>query len=149
MDALKPYFDAEMEICEVNGVILLQDCRVIVPQELQSKVITMLHQSHHRIVRMKTMARLYVWWPNIEMSIETCCKACNVCVVTAPARTASCSCLKNKKLVYANAVLPVKNDDVKSTVEMDPENHYRNYIRNKLRELADLFSASGRSPVSR
>ena len=91
MDALKPYFNAQMEICEVNGVLLLQDCRVIVPQELQSKVITMLHQSHRGIVRMKTMARLYVWWPNIEMSIETCCKACNVCVVTAPARTASCS----------------------------------------------------------
>ena len=30
----------------------------------------------------------------------------------------------------------MKNDDVKSTVEMDPENHYRNYIRNKLRKLA-------------
>ena len=65
MDALKPYFNAQMEICEVNGV-LLRDCRVIVTQELQSKVITMLHQSHRGIVCMKTMARLYVWWPNIE-----------------------------------------------------------------------------------
>ena len=53
MDALKPYINAQMEICEVNGV-LLRDCRVIVPQELESKVITMLHQSHRGIVRMKT-----------------------------------------------------------------------------------------------
>ena len=90
MDALKPYINAQMEICEVNGV-LLRDCRVIVPQELQSKVITMLHQSHRGIVRMKTMARLYVWWPNIETTIETCWKACNVCAVTAPAPAANLS----------------------------------------------------------
>ena len=53
------------EIYEVNGV-LLRACRVIVLQELQSKVIIKLHQSHRGIVRMKTMARLYVWWPNID-----------------------------------------------------------------------------------
>ena len=88
MDALKPYINAQMEICEVNGV-LLRDCRLIVPQELQSKVITLLHQSHRGIVRMKTMARLYVWWSNIETTIETCCKACNVCAVTAPAPAAN------------------------------------------------------------
>ena len=45
MNSMKPYFNAQMEICEVNGV-LIRDCRVIFPQELQSKV--------------KTMARLYV-----------------------------------------------------------------------------------------
>ena len=60
MNSMKPYFNAQMEICEVNGV-LVRDCRVIVPQELQSKVITMLHKSNRGIVRMKTMARLYVW----------------------------------------------------------------------------------------
>ena len=56
--------------------------------------------------------------------------------------------------VYANVVLPMKNDDVKSTVEMDPlimaygarlyekygnETHNRNYISNKLRELTRLI----------
>ena len=40
---------------------------------------------------MKTMARLYVWWPNVEASVEACCKARNVCVVTAPAPTANLS----------------------------------------------------------
>ena len=90
MDALRPFFNAQTEICEVNGV-LLRDCRVVVPTELQTKVITMLHQSHRGVVRMKTMARLYVWWPNIEASIENCCKACNVCAVTAPAPAANLS----------------------------------------------------------
>ena len=75
-DALRPFFNTQTEICQVNGVIL-RDCRVVVPQELQTKVITMLHQSHRGVVRMKTMARLYVWWPNIEASVEACCKACN------------------------------------------------------------------------
>ena len=85
MDTLKPYFNTQMGICEVNGV-LLRDYRVIVPQELHSKVITMLQQSHRGIVRMKMMVRLYVWWPNIETGIETCCKSCNVdlcCYITS------------------------------------------------------------------
>ena len=43
----------------MNGV-LLRDCRVVVPQELQTKVTTMLHQSRRGVVRMKTMPRLYV-----------------------------------------------------------------------------------------
>ena len=42
MDALRPFFNAQTEICEVNG-ILLRDCRVVVPTELQTKVIT----NHH------------------------------------------------------------------------------------------------------
>ena len=90
MDALRPFFNTQTEICQVNGVIL-RDCRVVVPQELQTKVITMLHQSHRGVVRMKTMARLYVWWPNIEARVEACCKACNVCAVTASAPTANLS----------------------------------------------------------
>ena len=90
MDALRPFFKTQTEICQVNGVIL-RDCRVVVPQELKTKVITMLHQSHRGVVRMKTMARLYVWWPNIEASVEACCKACNVCAVTTPAPTANLS----------------------------------------------------------
>ena len=94
-DALKPHYKSQMEICEVNGV-LLRDCRVIVPQELQSKVITMLHQSYRGIVRMKTMARLYDWWPNIETSIETCCKVCTVCAVTSPAPAANLSPLPDE-----------------------------------------------------
>ena len=77
-----------MEICEVN-IVQLRDCRVIVTQELQSKVITILHKSRRGIVRMKTMARLFVWWSYIETSIETCCKACNACAVTAPAPAAN------------------------------------------------------------
>ena len=91
MDALKPYANAQ--ICEVNSV-LLRDCHVIVPQELQSKMITMLHQSHRGIVLMKTMALLYVWWPNIDTRIKTSCKPCNVCTVTAPAPASNLpSCL--------------------------------------------------------
>ena len=74
----------------MNGV-LLRNCCVIAPQEHQCKVITMLHQTYRGMVRMKTMARLYVWWPNIKTSIETCCKASNVCPVTAPALTANLS----------------------------------------------------------
>ena len=77
----------------MNGV-LVRDIRVIVLHELQSKGITMLHHSHRGIVRMKTMARLpaiSLVATNIGTSINTCCKACNVCAVTASAPAANLS----------------------------------------------------------
>ena len=57
MDALKQYFNAQMEICEVNGV-QLRYCRMI-STGVQSNDITLLHQYHRGIIRMKTMAQLY------------------------------------------------------------------------------------------
>lgn len=39
----------------------------------------MLHEAHPGIARMKSFARGYVWWPNMDESIEDCVKECTIC----------------------------------------------------------------------
>ena len=45
-------------------------CRVIIPTKLRSTVLDMLHATHLGMSGMKTLARLYVYWPLINSEIK-------------------------------------------------------------------------------
>ena len=75
---LKPYFDRREEI-SIESECLLWGVRVIVPQKLPKLVLDELHSSHPGVVRMKTIARSYFWWPKIDQAIEVKAKSCNSC----------------------------------------------------------------------
>ena len=57
--------------------------RIIVPQKYQSQLLAELHTGHMRIVRMKAIARSYVYWPNIDLDIEMLVKGCSGCASTS------------------------------------------------------------------
>ena len=44
----------------------------------------MLHLTHIGIVRMKSLARMHVWWPNIEVDIAAYYNDCTACAETGP-----------------------------------------------------------------
>lgn len=50
--------------------------RVVVPFKLQKRVLEELHSGHPVIVRMKAIARSYVWWPGPDADIELQAKMC-------------------------------------------------------------------------
>ena len=66
---------------KTNEVILLKEknlllkrpvlwgMHTIIPSSLRSKVLLELHNSHSGIVKMKSLARIHVWWPNIDAMI--------------------------------------------------------------------------------
>lgn len=62
--------------------------RVVVPAELQPAVMRLLHQAHQGMVKMKAVARSFVWWPGLDNEIEEACRECRVCqlVQRAPPR---------------------------------------------------------------
>ena len=53
--------------------------RVLVPKKLQSNVLEMLYEGHIGIVKVKQLARSYVWWPCIDNQIEKLIKGCKSC----------------------------------------------------------------------
>ena len=53
----------------------------MVPPSCQKAVLHLLHQCHPGIKRMKSLARSYVWWPNIDHALGNITKQCDPCQV--------------------------------------------------------------------
>ena len=60
---------------------ILWGSRVVVPQQGRESVLQQLHEGHPEITRMKSLARMYVWWPGINQEIERCVRTCHECQV--------------------------------------------------------------------
>ncbi|XP_018394743.1 PREDICTED: uncharacterized protein K02A2.6-like [Cyphomyrmex costatus] len=63
---------------------LASDClifehRVVIPLSLREAILRDLHTAHLGIVKIKSMARSFVYWPDIDAEIERTAKACEEC----------------------------------------------------------------------
>ena len=74
----QPYFDRRFQLSLQRGCILC-GTKVIIPTVLREQVLAEIHEGHTGIVRMKAVARMHVWWPNIDREIESCVYECNDC----------------------------------------------------------------------
>ena len=68
---LKPYCQRKHEIT-IKGNCLLWGIRVLIPKKLHQKILQELHLDHPG----KSLARSYVWWPNLDADIEVMVKSC-------------------------------------------------------------------------
>lgn len=76
--SLLPYLVRRNELTLMQGCIMWGN-RVIVPPKLRKKMLEELHTGHLGVVKMKAMARSYVWWPGLDAQIEEKCKTCVSC----------------------------------------------------------------------
>ncbi|XP_026553035.1 uncharacterized protein K02A2.6-like [Pseudonaja textilis] len=58
---------------------LLWGTRVVVPSTLRVPILKVLHEGHPGIVRMKALARSYVWWPGMDDQIAEWVSSCKPC----------------------------------------------------------------------
>lgn len=58
---------------------LLRGSRVFIPKALREQVLDELHLGHPGIVKMKLLARSFVYWKGIDNEIETKVKSCRTC----------------------------------------------------------------------
>ena len=58
---------------------LLRGIRVVIPAKFQDVMLDELHENHPGIVKMRSLARIHMWWLNIETDIETKVKNCIPC----------------------------------------------------------------------
>lgn len=66
----------------INDGILFRNDRIVVPQRLRPQVLRELHDTHIGIMKMKQLARRYVYWPGIDQEIERLVKGCENCALT-------------------------------------------------------------------
>ncbi|KAK6179270.1 hypothetical protein SNE40_011672 [Patella caerulea] len=76
---LKPYFIRRNELSTDQNCILW-GMRVIIPGKFQQRLLDHLHEVHPGMCRMKSLARSYLWWPNLDDDIEKKVRGCQVCL---------------------------------------------------------------------
>lgn len=76
--SLMPFYYRRDEITTQHGC-LMRGIRVIIPTKFRKKILETLHASHLGVVKMKGIARSYVWWPGIDKEIENVTKSCSGC----------------------------------------------------------------------
>jgi len=79
-NGLLPFFTRKDELSIVNN-ILVWGYKVVVPSKMRKYVLDELHSSHLGIVKMKSVARNYVWWPGIDDQIVAVANNCASCLM--------------------------------------------------------------------
>ena len=77
-DLLSSFYEKRMELSLYEGCLLWGN-RVVIPTPCREAVLTELHAGHPGCTRMKSLSRMYVWWPGITKDIENTVRNCTAC----------------------------------------------------------------------
>lgn len=81
-EPIVPFLRKSSELSLDKGCIMWGH-RVVIPDLLKAELLKELHSSHMGIVRMKSIARSYIWWPGLDKDIESVGKKCVACLENA------------------------------------------------------------------
>ena len=62
-----------------SKALIFTNSRIVVPFELQTEMLTPIHESYFGIEKCKVCARELLYWPCVSHDIESLVGACNVC----------------------------------------------------------------------
>ncbi|XP_050059397.1 uncharacterized protein K02A2.6-like [Aphis gossypii] len=79
VEEIRPYFNRRNELAIEQGM-LLWGHRLVIPLKFRKVLLSELHSSHLGTVKMKSIARSYLWWPNIDKEIVQITKECLGCM---------------------------------------------------------------------
>ena len=79
-EQLKSLYQRKEQLSTDQGC-LLWGMRVVVPAKLQPRLLRELHFTHPGIVKVKLLARSYIWWHKIDQDIEEVVRTCENCAV--------------------------------------------------------------------
>ncbi|KAL7726262.1 hypothetical protein ACLKA6_008442 [Drosophila palustris] len=76
------YYPFRLELSNI-GQILLRGTRLVIPQTLRPRVLSLAHEGHPGESAMKRRLRSKVWWPGIDRDVEKKVKACRDCLLVS------------------------------------------------------------------
>ena len=85
------------ELSVANGVIL-RGTRIVIPETLRNKIVTLAHSGHQGIVKTKCLLRESVWFPGMDRMVEEMVSQCIPCQAANHSPLPSCEPLKMSTL---------------------------------------------------
>lgn len=77
-EAIMAYRRHKEELAYGDG-ILSRAGRIVVPQSLRRKAIALAHEGHPGMNGTKRLLRASLWWPGMDMEVESYVRACKIC----------------------------------------------------------------------
>ncbi|XP_015267171.1 PREDICTED: uncharacterized protein K02A2.6-like [Gekko japonicus] len=77
-------FTSRKDELSVHKGCVMWGSRVVIPKPFWEWVLAALHEAHPGVMRMKALARSYVWWPGMDRDIEDVVKRCQPCQASRP-----------------------------------------------------------------
>ena len=78
VESEKPYFNRKDNL-HVDHGCLIWGYRIVIPGSLRETILKEIHDGHSGVVKMKQIARNYVWWETLDADIERVCAECAAC----------------------------------------------------------------------
>ena len=74
----------------VDGLICWKEM-ILIPPQCRNEILKFLHDSHLGVDKMKSLSRLSVYWPSINLDIASFCASCQECKLNKPVRSTNTS----------------------------------------------------------
>ena len=79
---LQPYYAVRDELSVLPDGCIVRGNRAVIPSNLRRQVLSLAHEGHPGIVRMKSKCRESVWWPGIDREVEHFVRDCVACTIS-------------------------------------------------------------------
>lgn len=73
------YKNVKEDLSIRDGVIVKTGCAVI-PAALQDKALSVAHEGHPSVAKMKSIIRQRVWWPGMASKVQKWVESCETCI---------------------------------------------------------------------
>lgn len=83
------YFKNNADEFSLENDLVMRGYKLVIPTSLRKQILEELHKSHIGVVKTKSLARSYVWWPGLDRDIENFAKECKFCLEQSPLPTSA------------------------------------------------------------
>lgn len=80
-------FNSRRDGLQIANNCLMFGDRIVIPEKFRKQVLHQLHKGHPGMDRMKSLARSYIYWPNVDEDVKDFVRECRSCAQAAKAPT--------------------------------------------------------------